>query len=199
MSRLRALGGAGCAGLLGYLLVGGAAGLVAGALAVAVAYRLLRRVEPAGVRRERQLASAALPFALDLLAAALRAGQPVPGAVALVAAGVDGPLGGRLERVSLALHSGAAPAQAWAPVAELPGGQRLATVVVRSADSGAALASACGRLADDLRGYATTRAQARAQRAGVLLVLPLGLCFLPAFVVAGVLPVIVAVVGDVLR
>jgi len=29
-------------------------------------------------------------------------------------------------------------------------------------------------------------------------VLPLGLCFLPAFVLAGLVPVIVAVLGDVL-
>jgi hypothetical protein len=35
-------------------------------------------------------------------------------------------------------------------------------------------------------------------RAGVLIVLPLGLCFLPAFVLAGLVPVVVAVLGDVL-
>ena len=32
----------------------------------------------------------------------------------------------------------------------------------------------------------------------MLIVLPLGLCFLPAFVLAGLVPVIVAVLGDVL-
>jgi pilus assembly protein TadC len=41
--------------------------------------------------------------------------------------------------------------------------------------------------------------EAAARRAGVLVVLPLGLCFLPAFVFAGLVPVIVAVLGDVLR
>ena len=39
---------------------------------------------------------------------------------------------------------------------------------------------------------------AAARTAGVLVVLPLGLCFLPAFVLAGLVPVVVAVVGDVL-
>lgn len=42
------------------------------------------------------------------------------------------------------------------------------------------------------------RAEASARRAGVLIVLPLGLCFLPAFILAGLVPVIVAVLGDVL-
>ncbi|PWU49675.1 secretion system protein, partial [Micromonospora globispora] len=54
------------------------------------------------------------------------------------------------------------------------------------------------RLADDLRADRSTAAEAAARRAGVLIVLPLGLCFLPAFILAGLVPVIVAVLGDVL-
>ena len=44
-----------------------------------------------------------------------------------------------------------------------------------------------------------SRVEAAAQRVSVLIVLPLGLCFLPAFVFAGIVPVIVAVLGDVLH
>ena len=40
--------------------------------------------------------------------------------------------------------------------------------------------------------------EAAARRAGVLIVLPLGLCFLPAFILAGLVPVLVAVLRDVL-
>src|SRR5438034_11261195 len=94
---------------------------------------------------------------------------------------------------------GLAPVPAWQPVHDLPAGTRLAAAVARSADSGAALAGAFTRLADDLRTARLTGAEAAAQRAGVLLVLPLGLCFLPAFIVAGIVPVIVAVLGDVLH
>jgi pilus assembly protein TadC len=39
-------------------------------------------------------------------------------------------------------------------------------------------------------------AEAAAQRAGVLIVLPLGVCFLPAFVAVGLVPVIVAILRD---
>ena len=53
-------------------------------------------------------------------------------------------------------------------------------------------------LADDLRADRAVAAEAAAQRAGVLIVLPLGLCFLPAFLLAGLVPVVVAVLGDVL-
>jgi pilus assembly protein TadC len=41
-------------------------------------------------------------------------------------------------------------------------------------------------------------AEARAQRAGVLIAAPLGLCFLPAFLVLGVVPVVIGLAGEVL-
>ena len=199
MSRRWALVGALSSALLTYLLIGGWPGVPVGVMAAVAGYRVVRRLEPPGIRREREAAVAALPFALDLLAGVLRAGLPVGAAVHLVAASIGGPLGQRLDLVGRELARGVDPTRAWVAVAGLPGGGRLAPAVIRAADSGAALASAFGRLADDLRNSAASRAQARAQRAGVLLVLPLGLCFLPAFVVAGVVPVIVAVLGDVLR
>jgi hypothetical protein len=60
------------------------------------------------------------------------------------------------------------------------------------------MAGSFARVADDLRADAVLAAEARARTAGVLVVLPLGLCFLPAFVLTGLVPVIVAVVGGVL-
>jgi pilus assembly protein TadC len=181
------------------LLIGGWAGVVAGTVVAVVADRYLRRVEPAWRRTERLRAEADLPFAADLLAGALRAGLPTDRAVAVVADALDGPVGQRLARVGRSLHLGLVPAQAWLPMADLPGGVRMAAAVARSADSGSALAAAFTRLADDQRARRATDAEAAAHRAGVLVVLPLGLCFLPAFVFAGIVPVIVAVLGDVLR
>jgi pilus assembly protein TadC len=61
------------------------------------------------------------------------------------------------------------------------------------------MAGALGRVAADLRAARRADAEAAAQRLGVLVVLPLGLCFLPAFLLTGVVPVVVAVLGDVLR
>jgi pilus assembly protein TadC len=186
-------------GLAAGVLVGGWAGLVVGAVVAGLLHRYLGRLEPAGRRRERERAALDLPYAADLLAAALRAGLPTDRAVREVADALGGPVGERLGRVAGSLGLGLAPARAWEPVHDLPAGSRLAAAVARSADSGAALAGGFARLADDLRTGRLAAAETAAQRAGVLVVLPLGLCFLPAFIVAGTVPVIVAVLGDVLR
>lgn len=190
--------GAAFTGLAVGLVVGGWLGVVLGALVAAGGDRALRRLEPAEVRRRRAREAADLPLAADLLAAALRAGSPVDRAVAAVAEALGGPLGDRLDRVARTLRLGGEPGEAWAYLAPVPGGDRLVTAAIRSSASGAALAGALNRLADDLRVDRATRAEAAARRAGVLIVLPLGLCFLPAFILAGLVPVIVAVLGDVL-
>jgi len=170
-------------------------------LAVAIAAgaeRFLSRQEPADVRAARARAVADLPLCADLLAAALKAGAPVDRAAYAVAEALAGPLGERLDRTARSLRLGAEPAEAWAHLADVTGARRLIAAAVRSSSSGGALARALTRLADDLRADRAVSAEAAAQRAGVLIVLPLGLCFLPAFVLAGLVPVLVAVLGDVL-
>ena len=160
--------------------------------------QFLRRREPADVRAARLRAVTDLPLGADLLAAVLRAGAPVDRAVSAVADALGGPLGERLDRVGRSLRLGAEPPEAWAHLADVPGADRLVAAAVRSSTSGGALAGALTRLADDLRGDRSVAVEAAAHRAGVLIVLPLGLCFLPAFVLAGLVPVVVAVLGDVL-
>ena len=179
-------------------LIGTGWGIAAGVVAAAGTERLLRRREPAGVRRERLAATADLPLGADLLAAALRAGAPVERAAAGVADALSGPLGERLDRTARSLRLGAGPPEAWAHLADVPGADRMVAAAIRSSASGGALAGALSRLADDLRGDRSVAAEAAARRAGVLIVLPLGLCFLPAFLLAGLVPVVVAVLGDVL-
>jgi pilus assembly protein TadC len=179
------------------VVVGDLLGLIGGALVAVALTRLLPRIEPAAVRRRRAREVAELPLAADLLAAVLRAGAPIDRAVLTVAETLDGPLGDRLRRVGRALRLGAGPTESWAALTSVPGAERLVAAVVRSSASGSALAGALTRLADDLRDDRITEAEAAARRSGVLLVLPLGLCFLPAFILAGLVPVIVAVLGDV--
>lgn len=180
------------------VLVGGRAGIAAGAAAVVVLWWALPRMAAASAAARLRRAAAGLPDAADLLASALRAGVPPGVAAGVVGAAVEGPVGERLTRVGHALRLGDAPAQAWAHLADLPGGERVARAAVRSADSGAALARALTRLADELRAARAAEADAAARRAGVLVVLPLGLCFLPAFLLAGVVPVVIAVLDGVL-
>jgi pilus assembly protein TadC len=185
------------AGGLG-VLVGGAAGVIVSLLALAGGAVALRRMEPAVARRERERAVADLPITADLLAAALRAGAPPDHAAMVVGEALGGPVGIRLVRVARALRLGATPEVAWRHLAEVPGGDRLAGAATRSAERGSALTRALDHQATDLRAARVTAGEAAARRVGVLVVLPLGLCFLPAFLLAGVVPVVVAVLGDVL-
>lgn len=184
-------------GLAVALAVGSWQGLIGGVAAGIVIGRTLRKQESPAVRQARMQAGAELPFAVDLVAAGLRAGAPTAAAVAAVAAVWGGPLGQRLDRVAGALWLGTPASEAWVHLADVNGAARVVSAAVRSSESGAALADALLRVSDDLRIERAARVEAAARRSGVLVVLPLGLCFLPAFVMAGLVPLIIAVLQQV--
>jgi pilus assembly protein TadC len=194
LAKLGALAGAAAAAVV----VDGWWGLVLAAPAAVAAHRVIGRLEPAEAKQRRLREEADGPICADLIAAALRAGAPVDVAVLGVAEALGGPLRERLSTVGRSLRLGAEPDEAWSHLAGMPGGSRIAAAAVRSSSSGAALAGALTRLADDLRADRAAAMEAAARRAGVLIVLPLGFCFLPAFILAGLVPVIVALLGDVL-
>lgn len=133
----------------------------------------------------------ALAGTWELLAACLRAGMPIPVAVRAVAERLDAPAGQAMRRTAELLTLGADPNQAWQPVLECTVTARFARAARRSGRSGIALAESLTRLAADMRAGAREQAEARAQRAGVLIAAPLGLCFLPAFLAVGVIPVLI--------
>ena len=186
------------AGLAVAGFIGTAWGVPVGLVAGVGADRFLRGREPAEIRRERREALADLPLGADLLAAALKGGTSVDRSIAAVAEALGGPLGGRLERTARSLRLGAGPAEAWAHLAGVPHAERLIAAAVRSSASGGALSGALERLAGDLRADRAVAIEAAAHRAGVLIVLPLGLCFLPAFLLAGLVPTVVATLTGVL-
>ncbi len=186
-------------GLLTAVIVGGRLGVVV-ALAVGMAVHgwLRRRPTPDQLAEVRRL-DADLPFAADLVAAALRSGAPPDSAAGCAGRALGGPVGERLQSVARALRLGTPADEAWSYLGEADAARRLARAAVRSQHSGAALAGSFLKVADDLRDDRLIAADAEGRRAGVLIVLPLGLCFLPAFVLAGLVPVIVAVLGGVLN
>lgn len=141
----------------------------------------------------------ALAGAWELLAACLRAGMPVPVAVRAVAEGLDAPAGPALRRTAELLALGADSTQAWQPALECTATVRLAKAARRSGRSGTALAESLARLAEQVRAGAREQSEARAQRAGVLIAAPLGLCFLPAFLAIGVVPVLIGLAAGLMR
>jgi Flp pilus assembly protein TadB len=149
-------------------------------------------------RAPRRRGPVNLALALDLVAAALRSGQPLAAALLLAAPAADPDSAALLSRTGGLLRLGAEPGDAWAAVAGNAELDAVAASAIRSADSGIRLAAAFDRLAADLRATAEAAAEARAQRAGVFAVAPLGLCFLPAFVCLGIVPVVVGIAGRAL-
>jgi len=69
--------------------------------------------------------------------------------------------------------------------------------VSAAAESGAPLSDVLAGLAEDARARALLAARLRARAVGVRAVLPLGLCFLPAFVLLGVVPLVAGMVSQV--
>lgn len=144
-------------------------------------------------RPGRQRPDPALPLALDLIAAALRSGRPLPDALARAAPAAAADVARSLLRVAGLLRLGADPAQAWSAIPRASPLAAVAGVAVRSAASGIRLAAAFERLAVDLRAERSAAATARAHRAGVVAMAPLAACFLPSFVCLGVVPVVVGI------
>jgi pilus assembly protein TadC len=143
----------------------------------------------------------AVASTLDVFAACLDAGMAVSTAAAAAASSAPPVLARVLTRAADMLALGADPAAAWSnPALPLDSqGEALLRLARRSAASGAALAQGVADLADQYRSQAAAAAEARAQRASVLIAGPLGLCYLPAFVCLGIVPIVAGLAGDVLR
>jgi hypothetical protein len=133
------------------------------------------------------------------LAVCLEAGMPVAAAVTAAAAPLDGNAGTALRRAAGLLELGGDPMEAWRTARDDPATGTFARAAARSAATGAALARTARAESTRVRDALTDVAEARAQRVGVLIAAPLGLCFLPAFLVLGVVPVVIGLAGEVLR
>ncbi len=178
------------------VVVGGFGGIAVGALLAAVLPPILGRLEPRHVRLRRSRLVAQAPLVADLLAACLAAGAPTVVATATVADAIGEPAAGSLRNVVAALRLGADPVLAWSVLGEEPGLRSIAVAVARSSRSGAPLAAVLGHAAADLRREARLHVEVAARAAGVRAVAPLAACFLPAFLLLGVVPLVVSLVGQ---
>jgi len=180
---------------VGLLLGGAALGVGVGVAVLVGTERALRRSQDGGRTTEARLLEP-LPVACDLLAVCLAAGLPMAGALAAVAGAVPGDLGDALDRVAGMARLGADAGRAWHDAHAVL--EPLARTLRRSETSGARAAPALHALAADLRASARGATDAAVRRAGVRILAPLGLCFLPAFVCLGIAPLVIGIARDVL-
>lgn len=184
---------------LAWAVVGNSYGLLLGAVVGVGGYALWRRASPAVTRRDQQRLAAQLPFALDICAACLQSGTPVPQAVGFAGEAVGGQLGERLQRIAKAIVLGTPVSEAFIELDGMAAAPQFRAAIARSERTGATLAAGLTQLGIELREEHQWTAQSGVQRAGVWMVLPLCLCFLPAFVVAGLIPIVVSALTEVLH
>lgn len=188
---LVAVGAGGATGWAG----GGSTGALIGVAAAAAAVWTIRR---ATARDDGGTDDAALAATWELLAVCLQAGLPVAAAVSATAEPLPGGVGRRLRHVAGLLELGADPTAAWQDAEQRPALAAFARAAGRSAGTGAALAQVARAECARIRSGLVDSAEARAQRAAVLITGPLGLCFLPAFLVLGIAPVVIGLAGEAL-
>ncbi|OUE21691.1 Bacterial type II secretion system protein F domain protein [Clavibacter michiganensis] len=144
--------------------------LLAGSSLVAVGWRWNRGLVRQAVSREP-----APGLVLDLVATAMSGGSSVPRAVAVVRRAC--------ERAGLGVGDDLAA---------------VGSVVDVAARTGAPVAVLLGSEAERIRRDAATWAERAAARLAARLMLPLGVCILPAFLAVGVVPMLLAVVSSTL-
>jgi Flp pilus assembly protein TadB len=179
--------------------VGGTRGLVAALVAGVGCWWLTGRMEPPSVRRRRERLAASVPHAVDLMAACLAAGLSPAAAVEQIAEAVDEPLSDELAGLGSRLRLGVDPETVWRDLARHPQLGGLGRTVSRAVESGASVADAMARLAEDLRRLNRSAVESRARAVGVKAALPLGVCLLPAFVLVGVVPLVAGSLSVVVR
>jgi len=179
----------------GWVILGGAAGIIAGLLLSAVSWRVLGEVESPSVRRRRELLARQLPCGVQLLATALRAGADIESAMALVALALPGPFAEEITVLGRRLRLGVPPAQVWTAVPLDSDLGPLARTLGRAQETGASVAQVMDALAVELQGRRRGEVERAAKSVDVRASAPLGICFLPAFMVLGVAPLVAGVFG----
>jgi Flp pilus assembly protein TadB len=133
---------------------------------------------------------------IDLLALTLRGGVGLAEAMEAVATRVGGPLGLHLQTVAAAGRWGVEDATAWASVPSA--WQPAARALRMAATAGVPPADVLVRAAEEVRRAEQQRLELATATLGVRIVLPLGLAFLPAFVLTTVVPIVLALAQQVL-
>lgn len=181
-------------GALTVILVPGWWGPPAGVLTSWLAWRVLQK------RLDDQLDVAALDRqsaeVAELLAACLASGAPLERSTDVVARAVGGAAGDLLNHISALIALGSPAQVAWRRYDQIGALGTIAGVVARSLESGAPLADALNTCAADVRDQQRAVVEAKAKSIAVSTVGPLGLCFLPAFLLLTIVPIVASLLSN---
>lgn len=149
---------------------------------------------PSAVRGSADDGARQVAEAMDLMALALTGGGSVGAAAVSAGAVLPGQSGEELVAVGRAMEGGIDATAAWQGVGErwLPARQCLELADL----AGVPPAEALSRAAADLRRESLADVEVAAARLGVVLVVPLGLAFLPAFVLTTIVPLVLTLLAQ---
>lgn len=154
-----------------------------------------RNLSTRAAERRAGALRAGVPVVCDLLAVCVEAGRPARSALRIVAEAVDEPTRGVLLGVCNQLELGVDEVEAWGRLGAHPGYRAVAADLARSVRSGVALGDLLRTHADAARTANEGEARARARAVAVSGVVPLVVCFLPAFLLVGVVPIFGGLLG----
>lgn len=163
-------------------------------LVAPIAYWLLKRTltllpSEASVARAKEREREGL-FFLSALGGSLKAGLPLLPALANVTTLLTSSLKSDIEKVYSLLLLGAEPKQAWGVLVDDPQLGSCARAIARAQLEGRSLAVVVDRMITEVFEKSLTRSKERVKSLSVKLALPIGLCFLPSFLIGGIGPVI---------
>jgi pilus assembly protein TadC len=177
-------------------LIGSLGGLVwlAAPIVAAAGFVALGWLEPRSARRRRQQLIMEAPQALELMAACLDAGLPAGAACRAVVQCFEGPVSDDLGRVVSLLELGVGEVAAWRSIHDHPQLGLAAADLARSAESGSSVVDGLQQHAAAAREARRGALQVRARAVGVRSVAPMMGCFIPSFMVLGVVPSVASAV-----
>ncbi|MDR0847918.1 MAG: type II secretion system F family protein [Propionibacteriaceae bacterium] len=168
---------------------------LAGVIVVAV-WVVLGKMVSGRTQTARRRQEEALPEALDLIRLCLKAGSPLRSAVATTASGLPAARSA-LGKVLSGVAVGLSDSEAWASVASDPVWGDVSKDVSRAVGGGLSVERVLVHHAQTARRRVKTAQLTAAKAVGVKSVAPLGACYLPAFLLLGVVPVVASGIAHV--
>lgn len=190
-------GWAGIAGAaIGFAIFDDVIGGLIGAVTVVAVFVVVGQGETKAEKRRQEQLREQLPATLELLASCLSAGAPISQAMSEVAEVSPSATAELLRSYRRNLDVGRSQGQSWRFIATEPVWEPVANDIAALVSSGSAVTKLLLSHAGDARAELASELESEAKTLSVKSVLPLMSCFLPSFILVGVVPIIAGVISS---
>jgi Flp pilus assembly protein TadB len=163
--------------------------LVLALIAGWITKRSVAILEPAHVRAERLRLIYIAPEFAELIALCLDSGLPLLDSIRAAGQVLGSPIIHYADEATALLQMGGDAQQAFSSWRQVAALAPIASIIESAVNSGASGATALRRSATRLRRARTSQVKRQVRSVGVRATLPIGLCFLPSFILGAVFPI----------